>query len=313
MHREKIFDASLKVTIQVKNGLNSIPATICSPKTLSFVPVVTSVSGSQSASNLVYHWNLGTGVARDTANTAQADFTYTNPGKYNIALSVESAYGCKQSLTKPIEVFQGLAGYIDGPVAFCQDETISFLGKTQIPGQPKWTRIFPDGSGSGQQNPPAIKFTTAGSLPLKPLVDNGGCADTVLRMLTVHSKPVDILAEKSALLCEGASVGITAANASGYLWTPSSGLSSSTGATVQANPAADIVYVVTATSEFGCSAKDSIPIQVARPITVQLAGEGQVCLGEPLELAATGAKGYQWINETASLSNTGIGNPIARP
>jgi PKD repeat protein len=179
---------------QLDISLNTIPATICSPKTLSFVPVVTSVSGSQSASNLVYHWNFGTGAARDTANTAQADFTYTNPGKYNIALSVESAYGCKQSVTKPIEVFQGLGGYIDGPVAFCQDETISFLGKTQIPGQPKWTWIFPDGSGSGQQNPPAIKFTTAGSLPLKLVVDNGGCADTVVRMLTVHPKPVDILA-----------------------------------------------------------------------------------------------------------------------
>lgn len=187
----------------------------------------------------------------------------------------------------------GLGGYIDGPVAFCQDETISFLGKTQIPGQPKWTWVFPDGSGSGQQNPPAIKFTTAGSLPLKLVVDNGGCADTVVRTLTVHPKPVDILAEKSALLCEGASLGITAANGSQYLWTPSTGLSSSTGATVQANPASDIEYVVTATSEFGCSAKDSIAIQVARPITVQLAAEGQVCLGEPLELAATGATGYQ--------------------
>lgn len=294
-------------------SLNNIPATICSPKTLNFIPVVTSVSGNQSASNLVYHWNFGTGVARDTANTLQADFTYSNPGKFNIALSVQSAYGCKQSLSKPIEVFQGLGGYIDGPVAFCQDETISFLGKTQIAGQPKWSWIFPDGSSYGQQNPPAMKFPLAGTLPLKLVVDNGGCADTVIRMLTVHPKPVNILSEKLALLCEGAGMSITAANASEYAWTPSTGLNSNTGATVQANPAADIVYTVTATSEFGCSAKESIAIQVAHPFTVQLASEDRVCLGEPIELAASGAMGYQWINETGSLSNPSTSNPVAHP
>jgi hypothetical protein len=42
--------------------------------------------------------------------------------------------------------------------------------------------IFLDGSVSGQQNPPTMKFPLAGTLPLKLVVDNGGYVIVVLQV-----------------------------------------------------------------------------------------------------------------------------------
>ncbi len=73
---------------------------------------------------------------------------------------------------------------------------------------------------------------------------NGSCqAAPVTLTLTVIQLPV--LSVSSTSLCASGSAILTASGASSYSWTPSSGLSASTGSMVTANPASTTIYTVT--------------------------------------------------------------------
>ncbi|RZK25034.1 MAG: hypothetical protein EOO63_16595, partial [Hymenobacter sp.] len=72
-------------------------------------------------------------------------------------------------------------------------------------------------------------------------------------------------------------------------------------------------YTVTATTDKGCSNTESIRINVAQPFSLQLAPEAVVCAGSSVSLSASGAAQYHWTGNTAGLSNTTTGNPVATP
>ncbi|WP_460569148.1 T9SS type B sorting domain-containing protein [Flaviaesturariibacter terrae] len=112
--------------------------------------------------------------------------------------------------------------------------------------------------------------------------------------------------------CPGDSVQLTAAGAAAYLWTPATGLSSTTAANPKAAPAATTTYQLLGTSAQGC--KDSSSITVSRkpaPI-VSLAGGGTICAGDSAQLTASGGATYLW-SPAATLSNSMIANPKAGP
>ncbi|HEV7333773.1 MAG TPA: PKD domain-containing protein [Flavisolibacter sp.] len=291
-------------------GIKDLPSYLCTPKTILFEPTT---SGVSTHTNLNYHWNFGTGVPGDTSNLEKASFSFTQPGKYTVRLTVESNTGCRKEVTKTIEAFEGLGAMVTGPDEICQESTVQFTGATLLAGQPQWTWIFHDGTTVSAQNPPAKTYNQAGNYPVKLVVNNNGCQDTVTKMLTVNAKPVNILTTQEAIVCRGSAYTLSATGGTTYQWSPATGLSATTGNTVLAAPSQDITYSVTATTEKGCSHTESIRLKVAQPFTVQLAPETQVCTGSTVSLSASGAASYQWIGNTAGLSSTTISNPIARP
>ncbi len=72
-------------------------------------------------------------------------------------------------------------------------------------------------------------------------------------------------------LCEGESVDLTASGASAYTWSPSEGLSSTSGSTVTATPEITTTYTVVDANDVGCSTVGSITV-VVNPIPVADAG-----------------------------------------
>lgn len=74
-------------------------------------------------------------------------------------------------------------------------------------------------------------------------------------MVTVFVLPSPILSVSiTPSTCAGSSSTLTASGASTYTWTPATGLSSTTGATVTANPPTATTYTVTGTDPNGCTA-----------------------------------------------------------
>jgi gliding motility-associated-like protein len=78
-------------------------------------------------------------------------------------------------------------------------------------------------------------------------------------------------------------------------------------------PASTTTYTVKATDSHGCAGEGHITITVPQPFTVQLPATAELCKGASVQLNATGAQTYQWINTTTGLSNTAISNPVAIP
>jgi gliding motility-associated-like protein len=302
-----------KITIDSLYLSLDVPAKICTPKEISFNPLVINNSGDQSQQSLIYHWDFGTGVAKDTANIKTPSFIYPQPGSYNVSLEVQSPYGCTKKVNANMMALQGLGGQITGPSEICQESTAEFSGSTLLPGQPQWHWIFDDGTIVDKQNTPVKKYDNPGSFLVKLIVDNNGCIDTVSRLLQVHPKPVVALSSKQTFVCEGSGIAVTASGGDSYSWSPSIGLDNSEKATVIASPVNNTSYVVTATSSFGCGNKDSVKISVIHPFKLQMPAEATICNGKSVEIKTSGAVAYQWIGNTKNLSNTTISNPIAAP
>ena len=263
--------------------------------------------------SLNYHWDFGTGNNTDTANIQSPSFTFPQAGNYQVNLQVTSADGCKKQANVTIVALQGLGGQINGPSDICVQTKAGFTGSTLLPGEPVWQWIYADGTTVNQQNPPAKEYDEAGDFTVKLVVDNNGCKDTVTKILQVHANPEITLSAKAATLCEGSSLSVSAGGGVEYAWSPSAGLNTTANATVVASPVTKTNYTVSVTNNFGCTAKDSVLINVIHPFTLQIAKEAAICSGSSTSLEASGGVSYQWINNTQGLNNSTVPNPVASP
>jgi gliding motility-associated-like protein len=291
-------------------AMKNLPVKVCTPKEVLFE---STVAGASSQTSLRYHWDYGTGNSGDTSNLQKPSFTYTKPGKYPVRLTVFSNTGCVKQTIDTVTAFEGLGGIINGPAEVCEASSVQFSGATQLPGQPQWQWIFHDGTTANTQKPPDKTYDQPGNYIVKLIVNNNGCADTISKTLGVNPKPVNILSVHDAIVCEGSSLALTASGGATYQWSPAIGLNTATSASVLASPINDISYKVVATTTKACSNSDSIHLKVIHPFTLSLPTQVSVCEGSSIELKAAGANSYQWIGNMASLSNTTIANPTARP
>lgn len=159
-----------------------------------------------------------------------------------------------------------------------------------------------------------------GSISRVEITYEVGCESArVPAVATINaSDPVTINATQSAL-CQGESATLTAVSVNpgySYTWSPSTGLSGTTGTSVTATPSTSITYTLVAT-DGTCGAIDSIfmnvgPASVAGTATIS---SDTICLGTDAFLYLNGSTGTiqwqsfdgtNWINETGPGFNTGL-------
>jgi len=302
-----------KISIDSLNvSLKTIPK-ICAPKEVQFDLDVTSIGSGQGQQSLSYHWDFGTGNKIDTANIETPSFTYQQPGNYIVSVQIKSPAGCVKQTETNIVAFQGLGGQINGPSDICVETTAQFTGRTLIAGQPSWKWIFDDGTVVNEKDPPAKQYNAPGNFMVKLVVDNGGCIDTVNKLLQVHAKPNVALSLSDTTICEGTSISVIAGGGSFYSWSPVAGLNATNGATVIASPLNNTIYNVAVSDTFGCSSNASLSIKIIHPFSLQLGKEMEVCSGTTARLQASGGVSYQWINNIDGLNNISIPDPVVTP
>ena len=75
---------------------------------------------------------------------------------------------------------------------------------------------------------------------------------------------------EDAVICNGDTTTLTVSGADTYSWSPATGLSSTTGNTVDANPTVTTTYTVTGTSADGCQSTDTVTVTVNNPIVITI-------------------------------------------
>ena len=124
-----------------------------------------------------------------------------------------------------------------------------------------------------------------------------GCvSDAATISISVTPAPVVLAATDYSQIPPGATVNLSATGANTYSWTPTNGLSASTGSAVTATPASTTRYIVTGTNADGCSDTISQLIKVVPLDGGSITTSKSVCSGD-----ITGS-----IQETSS-SNGGTG------
>lgn len=157
----------------------------------------------------------------------------------------------------------------------------------------------PGVSASGMFNPATAGI---GTHTISYVVGSGACISPVsTTTITVNSATVTPPANQT--ICSGGSATLTASGAGSYSWSPPTGLSATTGATVTASPASTTTYTVTGTTA-GCTSNGTVTVTVA-PLTVGVSPNTSICSGASTTLTATGATNYTWSPATGLSSTTG--------
>ena len=134
-----------------------------------------------------------------------------------------------------------------------------------------------------------------------------------------------VVSSAGASICIGDAATLTAAGGYTYVWSPGTGLSGTTGATVTAMPTSTQSYTVTGTDTTGCITDSYyvtvtvnpaaiLDIQYLDPITgVAMTGNPTICEGESIVLNGLGSgQGYTWSPGTG-LSGTSTQTVTATP
>ncbi|MFH2095810.1 MAG: PKD domain-containing protein [Bacteroidota bacterium] len=136
----------------------------------------------------------------------------------------------------------------------------------------------------------------------------GGCSDTDDVTVTVGNIPVVTISPPNPSLCNGYATTLTASGADFYTWSPSAGLSSTTGATVNASPSQSMTYTVTGTTTAGCTSTASVTITVDE-IVISVTPDLTICNGQSASLTVSVVGGnspytYVWSSSGPTSAST---------
>ncbi len=138
-------------------------------------------------------------------------------------------------------------------------------------------------------------------------ITSAGCVAT--DSVTVETSNEKILVSSDTTICFGKSVQLSAVGRKEYRWTPSEGLSCNDCPNPVATPQQTTTYIVEGTTNGGCYSNDTVVVRVgARP---EAGADTTICLGDSVQLQASGGVDYFWTSST--LSGVHRPDPIAFP
>jgi len=286
-----------KVVTVTVNSLPSVLITPSSPAICNGSSQLLTASGASA-----YSWNTG-------ATTTSITVSPTVTTSYTVRATNANANECISSATATVTV-NPLPNVVVSPAS----ATFCIGGNTTLTASGASTYFWAPATGlSSTTGATVIASHTATLTYTVTGTDANGCTKTKTVVVTVNSLPTVSISPSSATICNGTSTTLTASGATTYAWAPSTGLNTTTGATVVANPASTITYTVTGTDANGCTNTKTLTVQVNTSPTVNVnPTSSTVCNGSSTTLTASGATSYSWSPSTG-LNTTVGATVIATP
>lgn len=153
------------------------------------------------------------------------------------------------------------------------------------------------------------------------VTDNGiPCNTPVTSTITINSTgtlPVTTVSPASSTICPGGNVNLTASGAATYSWSPASGLSSTSGASVTATPSSSTTYTVTGTNGCGSSTATASITVTTPPVATATPASSTICSGSAPSIALSAnipGTTFDWlaIQTGVSGASSGSGSSIAQ-
>lgn len=193
------------------------------------------------------------------------------------------------------------ATFTQNATSVCQGSTVNFDANGSTYGDTLlWA--FQGGSPSISSNvQQSIIYNTPGTYSVTLYVVGGGCHQIDSMVTTVEVKPNPNVNVGSTIstICPGANSTLTASGANSYVWSPSTGLNTSVGASVVASPTVSTTYNVTGTSSNGCSSNSTIDIDVDAAPNVNVGViSNTICVGDSITFDASSSSDVNNFNWT---------------
>ncbi|MES2134131.1 MAG: PKD domain-containing protein [Bacteroidota bacterium] len=147
----------------------------------------TNNSGIASGSITSYTWNFGDNSALN--NTTSPNHMYVTANTYVVKLVATSNFGCKDSTTKPIQIFpKPSAGFSTNNV--CKKTAASFINTSFINGGGiLYSWDFGD-AGTSTLTSPTHSYSASGNYSVSLITtSNHGCKDTIIKPIRINEQP----------------------------------------------------------------------------------------------------------------------------
>ncbi|MDR3714943.1 MAG: PKD domain-containing protein [Puia sp.] len=169
-------------------------------------------TGSNPANITSYLWNFGDGSPSGPGASNGLYHIFTQAGTYNTSLTITETNGCKDSITKPMQVNGPVAGFTVNNVKGCKGLTVTITDQTVPDGTHAlvhWTWDYGDGTVVDYTTPPFVHtYTTQGIFSIKEIVtDASGCVDSLTKydLITVNV-PRALFSSVDSMSCPGSTV-----------------------------------------------------------------------------------------------------------
>lgn len=307
--------ASTEVVIYPQPTANFTNTTVCVGNATQFTSTSTTNPTGQSIGS--YQWNFGD---ESTGTGANPTHTYTNPGTYQVTLTVSTGNGhCTDQITKTVTV-NALPTASFNATTVCQGQATQFTSTSTGQGISNYQWNFGDGStGSGQNT--THTFAQPGTHQVTLTVQtSGGCTDQVTQTVTVNAQPTASF--NATTVCEGEATQFTSTSTGGNSFQWNFG-DSQTGTGQSANHtyahAGTYQATLTVQSEGGCTDQITQTVVVNALPTANFTATN-VCQGSPMQFTSTSTgdqiNSYQWTfgdgqngtGQTASHNYTSAGS-----
>lgn len=246
-------------------------------------------------------WSVLSGDVASMSCTVCETMTATPDESTVYVVSSESLSGCVDYDTVSVVVNFNPSPviYHDTPLEFCDGGSVVL-----------YTDTYDSYDWSSGDVTPTSEVSTEGTVTLT-VIDENGCTNTTSEEVVVYDLPV-VDAGDDASICQGDDTGLLAIGATSFLWDFDATLSVLVVADPTATPTVETEYFVTGTDDNGCVNRDSVTITVLDLPDVSAGPDASICVGESVELSASGASTYAWLSNP-TLSALDIANPEASP
>ena len=137
---------------------------------------------------------------------------------------------------------------------------------------------------------------------------------TVTDSVFIDVVTASITAGTDTVICPGETATLWAQGGVSYVWSPSGTLNNSTSSQVLATPTAPTMYYVVGTDKFGCTASDSVWVDLFPLPFIQTSPDVYALYGDEVQLSATSTTTGPYIWSPAEyLSCVSCPSPVANP
>jgi PKD repeat protein len=201
-------DSGAVITADVLTG--------CVPLTVNFTEQLTSRFSSNYNSQL-FEWDFNNdGIVDDTTSNSDIEYTFTQPGSYDVRIVAVGADGCNYEYlaTDFIRVKGPIVDFNHAPALTCTDTEITFSNQstkpffdTAIPANDVFTWNFGDGNSSTLENPKHLYAVDSVYTVSLTIEDQNGCIATKTDSQLVNIIPFEpALALADTVTCSNNSI-----------------------------------------------------------------------------------------------------------